>query len=57
MSTSTAWRWMKTLGMQYNDRKKNYYVDGHERKDVVLSPWMFIKGYFAKEIKCIVGYS
>ena len=30
-------------------REKTYYVDGHEREDVVLSRWMFIKVYFAKE--------
>ena len=48
-SISTAWRWMKVLGMRYCEGKKNYYVDGHERDDVVLSRWMFIKGYFAKE--------
>ena len=49
LSMSTAWRWMKALGMRYCERKKNYYVDGHEREDVVLSRWIFIKSYFAKE--------
>jgi hypothetical protein len=34
---STAWRWMKALGMRYCERQNNYYVDGHEREDVVAS--------------------
>ena len=32
----TAWSWMRSLGMRYCNRKKNFYVDGHERKDVVV---------------------
>ena len=35
VSTPTAWRWMKYLGFNYNETKKCYYTDGHDRKDVV----------------------
>ena len=27
---STAWKWMKWLGMNYSANGKTYYVDGHE---------------------------
>ena len=47
---TTVYRWMKILGMKYCERKKNYYVDGHERLDVVQSRWKFVKEYLSKEI-------
>jgi len=31
----TIHRWMKILGFSYCDHRKTYYVDGHEREDVV----------------------
>ena len=48
---STAWRWMKALGMKYSDRRKNYYVDGHEREDVILSRNIFVKEYLIGEMR------
>ena len=42
---------MRSLGMRYCDRKKNFYVDGHERKDVVMSRWKFIRKYLCREIR------
>ena len=32
---STALAWAKRLGLVYRTRKKSYYVDGHDRKDVL----------------------
>jgi hypothetical protein len=37
MSLTTTWQWMRLLGFQYDTRKKSFYVDGHERDDVVAS--------------------
>ena len=45
MSLTTTWRWMRLLGFQYDSRKKSFYVDGHERADVVLSRQTFCKRY------------
>jgi hypothetical protein len=35
MSFTTSWRWMRLLGFKCDTRKKSFYVDGHEREDVV----------------------
>ena len=50
LSITTVFRWMGRLGMKYCERKKNYYVDGHERADVVQSRWKFVKEYLKKEL-------
>ena len=51
LSIATTLRWMNALGMKYDDRRKNYYVDGHEREDVVLSRWKFISTYLRREVQ------
>ena len=48
MSFTTAWRWMRLLGFQYDARKKSFYVDGHEREDVVASRTKFCKTYLTE---------
>jgi hypothetical protein len=45
MSLTTTWRWMQLLGFKYNTRKKSFYVDGHERDDVVATRSIFCKRY------------
>jgi hypothetical protein len=45
MSLTTTWRWMRLLGFQYDTRKKSFYVDGHERDDVVATRSTFCKRY------------
>jgi len=35
LSFTTTWRWMRFLGFAYDRCKKSFYVDGHERSDVV----------------------
>lgn len=42
VSQSTARRWMQFLGFNAVANGKNYYVDGHEREDVV----QYREGYF-----------
>ena len=46
---ATVYRWMAAIGIKYGTRKKNYYVDGHEREDVVKSRTTYIKKYFCDE--------
>ena len=47
---TTVYNWMNILGMKYCNRKKNYYVDVHERKDVINEIWKFVKKYSENEI-------
>ena len=49
ISYITVWRWMKFIGFQYCDRKKNYFSDRHEDKDNVSYRGDFIKKYFQYE--------
>ena len=49
MSFSTTWRWMRLLGFNYYDiRRKRFYVDGHEREDVVANRQIFCETYLTK---------
>jgi hypothetical protein len=48
MSFSTTWRWMRLLGFKYDARKKSFYVDGHEREDVVANRQAFCETYLTK---------
>ena len=36
ISFTTAWRWLRCLGFHYDNRKKSFFVDGHERPNVVF---------------------
>ena len=35
ISMSTMYRWFNYLGFNYNENKRSYYTDRHEREDVV----------------------
>ncbi|KAI2501399.1 hypothetical protein MHU86_13066 [Fragilaria crotonensis] len=48
MSFTTAWRWMRLLNFKYDARKKSFYVDGHERDDVVQNRKEFCKQYLTE---------
>jgi hypothetical protein len=48
LSLTTAWRWMRLLGFHYDARKKSFYVDGHEREDVVADRTSFCKRYLTE---------
>ena len=50
----TALNWMKRLGMRYDTNKKTYYVDGHERTDVIQTRKEFCKRYLDEyEPRCL----
>lgn len=53
VSESTAGRWMKRLGFRYQSHQKSFYVDGHERLDVVLHRKAFTEEYLTElEPRC-----
>jgi hypothetical protein len=52
-SIPTCWRWLHRLGFSYNTQRKGYYVDGHERRDVVACREQFFRDYLTKlEPRC-----
>ena len=51
LSQSTVWSWMQALRMRFGERKKNYYVDGHEQPDVVLTRLVFVKTYLVRDLR------
>jgi hypothetical protein len=48
ISISTAWRWLRRLGFSYDTRKKSFFVDGHERPNVVFKRNEFCTRYLSK---------
>jgi hypothetical protein len=48
ISISTTWRWLRRLGFSYDTRKKSFFVDGHERQDVVSRRNEFCVDYLSK---------
>ena len=53
ISSSTTWRWLHSLGFSYSARKKTFFVDGHERQDVLVRRNEFCKEYLTKwEPRC-----
>jgi hypothetical protein len=54
VSLTTVWKWMRDLGFSYDLRKKSYYVDGHERSDVVEYRHSFCTDYLTVyEPRCL----
>ena len=51
LTIMTMYRWMRSLGFQYSVKTKTYYVDGHERPDVVKYRIEFIKRYKKFELQ------
>ena len=45
---TTAWRWIHHRGFSYDSRKKSFYVDGHEREDVVAYRKEFCTAYLTE---------
>jgi hypothetical protein len=43
MSFTTAWRWMRLIGFRYDSRRQSFYIDGHEREDIVANQTKFCK--------------
>jgi hypothetical protein len=48
ISISTTWRWLQHLGFSYDNRKKSFFVDGHERPNVVFRRNEFCTLYLSK---------
>ena len=48
LSLSTTHRWMHLLGFDHDSRKKSFYVDGHERADVVMHREIFCTCYLTE---------
>jgi hypothetical protein len=48
ISLTTTWRWLRRLGFHYDNRKKSFFVDGHERPDVVFYRNDFCSKYLSK---------
>ena len=52
ISMTSTWRWLKRLGFIYDTRKKSFFVDGHERQDVVIRRNEFCKRYLTQLEPC-----
>jgi hypothetical protein len=48
LSLTTAWRSMRLLGFHYVTREKSFYVEGHEREDVVANCNKFCQDYLTE---------
>ena len=48
ISLSTTWRWLRRLGFTYDTRKKSFFVDGHERPNVIFRRNEFCTLYLTK---------
>jgi hypothetical protein len=48
ISQTTTWRWLRHVGFSYDSRKKSFFVDGHERPNVVFHRNEFCMQYLAK---------
>lgn len=51
LNAETIRRWMHKLGFTYEDRKKCFFVDVHERDDVVEDRNVFVKDYLRKDLR------
>ena len=48
ISVTTTWRWLRRLGFHHDSRKKSFFVDGHERPNVVCHRNEFCSNYLSK---------
>jgi hypothetical protein len=48
---STVYKWMKLLGFTYSARRKNYYVDGHEKPATIEYRHKFCERYLQNELR------
>jgi hypothetical protein len=49
LSVPTIYRWMRLLGFKYEQRRKCYYVDGHEKPETKAYRKKFVRRYFEYE--------
>ena len=52
LTLMTVCNWMHLFGLKYEDRRKSYYVDNHEKPENIKYRRDFIKRYFAYELRC-----
>ena len=52
ISLTTVTNWMHRLGFKYRPRQKSYYVDNHERPDIVMYRGKYNTRYFCSELDC-----
>ena len=50
LSLSTTWRWMRLSHFNHDAKKKSFYVDGHERDNVVANRQTSCKRYFTDDM-------
>ena len=48
----TIYKWMHHFGFKYSVSKKTYYVDGHERPEVVAYRKKYVTEYLQDELRC-----
>ena len=54
LSLNTVNNWLLMIGYSYSAKRKSYYVDGHEREDVVAYRNQFVKRYLTLyEPRCL----
>ena len=47
----TVLNWMTTMGFKYSPKQKSYYVDGHERPEVVSHRKQYVSDYVHNKIR------
>ena len=52
LSLSTVLNWMEHFGFKYSPKQKTYYVDGHERPEIVDHQKKYCEQYLKDEIRC-----
>jgi hypothetical protein len=48
----TAYKYLRYLGYRFDERKKSYYNDGHEKPEQIQYRKRFIAEYFENELSC-----
>jgi hypothetical protein len=49
---STVWQWLQLMGYKYDENRRCYYTDGHEREDAVKDQnKRFLTHYFKLECR------
>jgi hypothetical protein len=54
LTLSTVHKYMLHLGYKYDNQRRTYYNDGHEKPEQKVARYKFIESYFKTEIDCYV---
>jgi hypothetical protein len=54
LGLATSYKYLRHLGYRFDNTKKSYYNDGHERPEQIEYRRTFIKEYFQNELLCYV---